>query len=563
MKTLFRTMLSVLAAALTLCGCQSEDEPEIINELKVKTGAASVDETDVILSGVYTYDGLGTVKTGFRYSKERALLPETEIIACTPAEDGRFHVSLKSLENGEYWYEAVASLDGKESVGAEGFFKIDFSLVPTIVSGLADITDSGYRLTGQYSFMSKKTPIKVGFFYAATEDALADVDFVEVAPAEDGEIAYTVPFSFGVSCFYQAAAIVEGKVYRGDVKSAGMTNLSEEGDANCFVVREAGWYSFRANKPDGAPVSGDKVDWMWATGTDGTLLSNLKYADGVVSFKLERYSPASVLVALMNGDKVAWSWHIWITDAVDQTLGGVTFMDRNLGALAVSANSPESIGLMYQFGRKDPFIGTRIMDRSIATNLYESVAFSLDRSLERPWCADYVVNTALMPEGFRHVSSEMDEATAIANPMTHYGKYNAGGWNMSLDEVKDFWGGVSGSKRNQDPCPAGYKVSGLKDIRSFVNDVLCSSTSGASSVYGKTEDGKLTWGRVYTLDGVEYNWPATGWRAWSGVLARPGNVIAMTTADAISDKKMSIYWNWGNGDNYFCEAFPLRCVRMK
>ena len=563
MKTLLRTMRWALAAAMTLSGCRAEDVPEFAPELTVKTLAASVDETDVLLSGSYSYNGVGNVQLGFRYSRERTLLSEAELIRCEAGGDGRFHTGLKSLENGEYWYEAVAVLDGKETVGADGFFKIDFTLVPTIVTGIADITETGYLVTGQYSFASKRVPIRVGFFYEDSKEALAEAEFVEVAPTEGGELSMTIPFSFGVSCFYQAAAIVEGNVYRGEIKSAGMKNLSADGDANCFMVNEAGWYSFRANRPDGTTVIGDKVDWMWATGTDNGLVSNIRFADGMISFKLEKSVPASIVIGMKNGTNVVWNWHIWVTDAIDQTLGGVTFMDRNLGANNVSANSPESIGLMYQFGRKDPFIGARLMDNSIPTDVYESVPFSLDRSLERSWCADYVVNTDFMPDGFRHEGSEMDEEMAVANPMTYYGKYNAGGWSMGFETVKDFWGGVSKTKKNQDPCPAGYKVSSLSDITAFVNDVLCSSTSGATSVYGKTVEGKSTWGRIYTLGGVQYNWPATGWRAWSGVLSRPGNVIAMTTADATADKKMAIYWNWGNGDNRFCEAFPLRCVRIR
>lgn len=567
MKSLTKFMLFTFGAMMLLNGCQTEEETQQVYTLNVKTGVAVVDETDVTLSGTYTYDGPTTVRVGFRYNSVKALLSQSEFIPSSPGSDGTFVTQLNGLANGEYWYQAVAELDGEINAGAEGFFKVDFSRIPNIVTGVADITDNGYVLHGNYSFSSKKIPIRVGFLYATSEEGLANAEFRETQPSSAGEFSYTVPLSFGSSCFYQAAAIVEGITYTGEVKKAGMTDLSAAGNANCFIVNEKGWYSFNACKPDGSTVSGDKAEWIWATGLEDGIITNINYLDGKVTFKLDKDSPSSVVIALFSGQTIVWSWHIWVSDVKDQTLGDITFQDRNLGANNVSANSPESIGLMYQFGRKDPFIGTCIMDRTIATNLYESVAFSLDRSLDRPWCADYIVNNEIMAEGFKHISNEVDESVATANPMVHYGKYNAGGLNLSNAEAQDLWGGVSGMKKNQDPCPAGYKVAAFSDYTAFINDILLNSASGASSVYGQTEDGKLTWGRIYTLDGEQYNWPATGWRAWSGIIARPGNVIALSSANVYpnTEKAVSIYWNWGTnpGKNYFSEAFPLRCVKMK
>ena len=554
-------MLALVASSAFLSCQKPTPEPEPEKVLTVKTGGAEIDENDVVISGSYTYDGTDAVTTGFRYAQSKDALATAELIKAI-ATDGNFSTELKALANGEYYYQAVASTADKEIAGAEGYFKIDFSLEPTLTTEVADIKDEGFELHGTYAFASKKVAIKIGFFYAATEAELANAALAEVTPGEGNTLSLTVPFSIGANCYYQVGAIVEGQTYRGEVKSAGLGNLSADGTANCYIVRDAGWYSFKACKPDGTAVTGDKADWLWATGTETGLVSNVTYAAGSINFKVEKYQPASVIIALYNGSAIVWTWHIWMSDSKDQPLNGITFMDRNLGAINVSANDPGSIGLMFQFGRKDPFIGTNVMDKSIATNLYETTAFSLDRTLARPWCADYVVNSNAGIT-FSHLTEDMDEAKAVANPMTHYGKWNAGGYNMGNDAVKDFWGGVSKSKQNQDPCPAGYKVPSYDDIYNYVNGVLLNSSSGATSVYGKTSDGKETWGRVYTLNGEEYNWPATGWRAWSGVIARPGNVIAMTTCDVTTTaNSMTIYWNWGKGGNYFCEAFPLRCVKM-
>ncbi len=84
-----------------------------------------------------------------------------------------------------------------------------------------------------------------------------------------------------------------------------------------------------------------------------------------------------------SSDPVYWSWHVWVTD--DPT-GGVQyghpgrnkdldgnsftpqFMDRNLGAVSDSLfgeDWPKTGGLMYQWGRKDPFPPLAYKDRGL------------------------------------------------------------------------------------------------------------------------------------------------------------------------------------------------------
>lgn len=548
-------MLAICALTLVIFSCSEKPEPVPVYTLTVKTGAADIDETDVTIYGSYAYDGPETVTVGFRYATEKTQLAAAQLISAT-AENGKFSTELKSLANGEYYYQAVAKAAGEEVLGAEGFFKVDFSKVPTLTTGVADLTSDGYVLTGSYSFPSKKIAIKVGFFYAATEADLAKATLHEVTPDENGNLTLTVPYTIGSNCFFQTGAVVEGESYRGEVKSADMADLTAAGYANCFVVKEAGWYSFKANKPDGTAVEGDKADWLWATGTDKGLISNVKYAGGVISFKVEKYEQASIVIALFKGSEITWSWHIWMSDVQDQPINGYGFQDRNLGANALSANEPASIGLLYQWGRKDPFIGTRVMDNTLSGK-YESVPFSLDRTREYSFCADYVLNdqtgiTFLVPREM------MNEATATANPMTYYGLSGQGDWEMSSAEIANFWKADS----NYNPCPAGYKVPEITDYTGALNDYLMQSSTGATSVYGKTADGKNTWGRIYTLGGVEYNWPATCLRNWAGYIINTGVCIAMTSATIVDgQKKFHNIWNWNADTDYIEKACPLRCIK--
>ena len=551
-------MLAICASAALISSCQKpvpEPEPEPVATLTVKTGVVDVDENDVTINGSYTYDGTEKVTVGFRYTTDKAALATAQLIPAT-AVDGKFSAELKSLPNGEYFYQAVASAKGEEVAGAEGFFKVDVSLIPTLVTGEGDLTQEGYLLKGSYSFASKKVDIKVGFFYAATEEELAKATIQEVTPDEGNNLTLTVPYSIGANCFFQAGAIVGSESYRGEVKCAGMTDLTAEGCANCFVVREKGWYSFKACKPDGTAVAGDKADWLWATGTDKGLISDVNYSGSIISFRVEKYEQASVIIALFKGSEIAWSWHIWMSDVKDQPINGFGFQDRNLGANALSANEPASIGLLFQWGRKDPFIGTRVMDNALSGK-YETIPFSLDRTLEYPFCADYVLNDQA-GRSFVVVKELMSDATAAANPMTYYGISGQGGWEKSSAEIADYWKADS----NNNPCPAGYRVPEITDYTGALNDYLMQSSTGATAVYGKTADGKNTWGRIYTLGGVEYHWPATCLRNWAGYIVNTGVCIAMTSATIVDgQKKFRNVWNWNADTDFIEKAFPLRCIK--
>lgn len=83
-------------------------------------------------------------------------------------------------------------------------------------------------------------------------------------------------------------------------------------------------------------------------------------------------SVGNASIYLKVDGKIAWTWHIWVTDnpengpkfaqGFETDINGVPFrpqyMDRNLGAGSASFlgyNWQKSGGLMYQWGRKDPF----------------------------------------------------------------------------------------------------------------------------------------------------------------------------------------------------------------
>ena len=192
----------------------------------------------------------------------------------------------------------------------------------------------------------------------------------------------------------------------------------------------------------------------------------------------------NALVALHvgpNGDKndpIAWSWHIWVTD-YDPDNGGTTyshnngektyeFMDRSLGAITTSMTDVGSMGLMYQWGRKDPFSANTLFgDNPSFRDLYDINNTPLTEVDE--------LQTGSSGTGIQHV--EVTELKNLSNSILYPWKYyyakrddtdtsdNRSDWFTSdesgTNTDNDLWGGVSNKKSVFDPCPKGWKVPAM------------------------------------------------------------------------------------------------------
>ena len=200
----------------------------------------------------------------------------------------------------------------------------------------------------------------------------------------------------------------------------------------------------------------------------------------------------NALIGAFDGDgKLIWSWHIWacpemydsethkiIENAFLQnwTYTGYQVMDRNLGALS---NKPietqtgnkrgvAAMGLQYQWGRKDPFIGPAYSNDDFdgkddggllpVVHYYEEwgvngngddVANDVNNgSFDESSAIDYTIKhpTQLV------YWTDNNGPTALVS-YKNYGGY-LWGTNQGLNpSVKDL-----GTKTIYDPCPVGYRV---------------------------------------------------------------------------------------------------------
>lgn len=143
---------------------------------------------------------------------------------------------------------------------------------------------------------------------------------------------------------------------------------------------------------------------------------------------------------------ILWSFHIWCSAylpatysaAVNSLGNSYTIMERNLGATSAAWG----YGLVYQWGRKDPFIGPSDATSKTDAKMYDMAG------REIPFDA----------KG-RVIGSSVENV--IRTPMTFY--YSNTTWHTENSPNPNLWGdpdivNFEPRKSVYDPCPEGYKV---------------------------------------------------------------------------------------------------------
>ena len=233
----------------------------------------------------------------------------------------------------------------------------------------------------------------------------------------------------------------------------GPKNLGKKGTANCYLVTEAGEYKFPLVKGNTEESVGAvaKAALLWETWnnqdavTHNSVIASVDYSGDFITFATPAtLKPGNALIAALDAnDEVLWSWHIWIpatpiTDAVEQNYSVKAAMSRNLGALVDTpatldpVATVESFGLLYEWGRKDPFPGLGVVSGTGAITV-----------------AGTEMTSQVAP---------MTVEEAIKNPTVYVIKNETSkDWLPEItDEVGKLWGETE--KSVYDPCPVGYML---------------------------------------------------------------------------------------------------------
>ena len=246
--------------------------------------------------------------------------------------------------------------------------------------------------------------------------------------------------------------------------SADVKDLDAVANANCYIINEPGSYKFKAvygNEPTNYLQDVDAAEIIWETWNDlsevtpNSVLASASFAEDFIILRTpETLHPGNALVAAKDASgKILWSWHIWvpatpITTANFGGIMGVDLMDRNLGALVATVAGdaqvdPTSYGMMYQWGRKDPFTAAGAF-KSSSPATYAGV-----------------------PEEVAPGQILLEDA--IANPRL-LGHINNGDWCLVTNN--EFW--ADAEKTIYDPCPPGYRVPKKATANPFWNSDLTS-----------------------------------------------------------------------------------------
>ena len=246
---------------------------------------------------------------------------------------------------------------------------------------------------------------------------------------------------------------------------ASAEDLSSGASANCYVVSKSGLYKFKTVQGNGTKSVGSVTSCvvLWESfGTDvkpdvNDLISEVGYKDGYLAFQTaDAFKEGNAVVAVKDeNDNILWSWHIWmVSDEIGSSKyvnSNIVLMDRNIGALSATPGDPLSMGLLYQWGRKDPFL--------TACEFYDG-----DGEFCRP-----AASTIEWPEP---VVSSVTTGTidySVENPTTfiNHGDMSytdADGYTRLTKDWLFIGGGFIDKTRWQsqktiyDPCPAGWRV---------------------------------------------------------------------------------------------------------
>ena len=370
------------------------------------------------------------------------------------------------------------------------------------------------------------TPVK--FFYTEEVFEIARKKFVDL-----GDITSKL------SDYKQPAA----GSHVSSIPTSGAENLSAAETANCYVVTKPGVYTFKATKgtsADALPSSIGSVEILWETWnnaqdvTANSVISAVDFEKDQVYFRVaEGYHPGNAVIAARNDmGAIMWSWHIWAPETEITTnlytLSRRETMDRNLGALVAATAEgavPEALGMFYQWGRKDPFVGV----------------------------GDFATKEAAKVSGEKMslYGGQMSTAKTTKNP-TVFADFE-GNWNTSPSG--NLWGS---SKGVHDPCPPGYRIPYRSEYLPFTNSPgEIQGWAYMTDKYMFSVGNPLTY---YPLGGYitcagEYAYVGEGTRVWSSrthdTASKAYNFRISPDGDGAS---------YGNSGKEKANGYAVRCV---
>ena len=444
-------------------------------------------------------------------------------------------VSTVTLKSAEATYTATGTFTGSDADG---------SIVVYLVAEPADLTDCIITVVcgaSTYEATLSDNVLEAGRLYRVSK--AVEKTYIDLSPAVEGQ---------------------DGKFRT----------------ANSYIVSEVGDYKFKAVKgngtevvgaastvdPEGTPTAAVVLWESFGTATtpqEGDLVkSDVRYMDGYVYFSTaDTYQEGNAVIAVKDDkgtdstedDVILWSWHIWLTDKpVGQTyyvydsfseeVAGV-MMDRNLGATSADPGDVGALGLLYQWGRKDPFLGS-----SSISDVTEAAS------------------TVTWPASVESTSETGTIEYAVSHPTTFItlNTNNDDWYYTDTENTDDTRWTTSGSEKSiYDPCPAGWRVPDGGDSG------VWSKAKGSSSEYKRDYDSNdrgMNFSGDFGTDQTIW-YPAAGYRYnTDGSLSLVVNYGYYWSATPYGNYASSLYFFdsgdvYPSNDDYRAYGYSVRCLQ--
>ena len=465
---MMRFLAYVFAACFLFCAlsCEKTAEPSkekpsvsaTLEDINLSAAVIETSATTATLEYNLNLEALSSmpIDVKIRYSLSESFPAEGTVVVRLNKE--RMSVTLTGLQfDRQYYYEVFVTLYDTEYNAEKGTFKTQSASVT-----LNDASESleGLMVSGKVNGVSAADLAEFNALLYLNDVAMGNVQEHRLELAEDFtfskiidglDIGATYTYRVKLNQGTQKSVSSEEMTYRTQdpylaaekaIVGAAI-DLSESSTANCYIVPSSGVYKFKLVKGNTNESVGDvkSVRILWESFGSAVkpvaldlICATCKDGDYAVFEVPQIFNEGNAVVAAYDAqDNILWSWHIWLTAAQMQEItyannAGV-MMDRNLGSLSAEVNDPKALGLFYQWGRKDPFLGSS----SIVQSLYAKSTRNLK----------VAANT----------SETSSLSYAQANPHKFILANENGDWMPAKDN--SLWGAT---KTVYDPCPAGWRI---------------------------------------------------------------------------------------------------------
>ena len=584
-----RCILFIAAVMLCITACESSDLTDL-NENQEQTGndnkpsgGEGEGETESVKFMIITVERVSATKVVFKGTTKKTA-PDIEVgiywskvqgshindyekVSTYKITNGSFELVLDDLDaDTKYYCYPYLFMNGARELGDEFEFKTAqprFTIDKVSVDG-PTVTFTGYADYG----------CAVGIYCSTTSPSRYNYETHHRVDSDDNNYSLTLNLSPNTTYYYCSyvdeysndnpeygtiKSFVTHDDYTVGFKDLSLysaTDLSANGTANCYIVSRAGTYKMKTvkgNDANQALSSISKATILWETfGTDVEparldLIKGICYKSGYLIFETaSTFREGNAVVAVKDASgKILWSWHIWFTDQPQGQVyynGAGTMMDRNLGATSVTPGDVGALGLLYQWGRKDPFLGSSSISSSTLAK-----------------------STITWPSAVETSSSVGTVDYVTSNPTTFVtGDLSSNNnWHYSRDNT--LWTTSDKEKSIYDPCPAGWRVpdggssgvwsKALGSSKYFEDDSLYNSSNEGINFSGKFGSASTIW------------YPASGNRKYGyGGLNVVGNggYYWSASPDSNNAYRLNFVYNgfvYPSDDNYRASGSSVRCLQ--